>query len=208
MRHAFKSDMVCSRATHCALRKPCGGLTMAKVEFVGIRNGKFIIRAGEAVIIGGVRESSPLYHIFAEHVVTIDLLDSGRESLESFELSGGLKASVKVSEHLKKAGWTTAITGGIATVGLLIATPFYPPAACFLEKTVKITLVGIGIGVVAGTAEKLLSRVKYVRISVKTKAAENLSPIYSDIADLSFIARMPEKEYRAFLARMQPEDDD
>ena len=180
---------------------------METVECVGIRNGRFVIRANEAVLIGGIAEGPPLFHISPEHTLNIELLDCGRKSLQVFELTGPRKQAVKVCKQLKKAGWITAATGLISTVGLLIATPFYPPAACFLNKTIKMTFVGAGIGLGSQIAENILSRVKYVRISVTTKSGEDLPAYASELADLQFIARMPEREYQAFLARMQTDDD-
>ena len=180
---------------------------METVECVGIRNGRFVIRANEAVLIGGITEGPPLFHISTEHILKIELLDRGRKSLQVFELTGPRKQAVKVCRHLKRAGWIMAATGAIGTVGLLIATPFYPPAACFVNKTIKMTLVGAGIGIGSHIAGNILSRVKYVKISVKTKSGKDLPAYASELADLQFITRMPEQEYQAFLARMQTDDD-
>ena len=180
---------------------------METVECVGMRNGRFVIRGNETVLIGGIPEGPPLFHVDTEHILKIELLDGGRKSLQVFELSGPRKHAVKVCKHLKKAGWITAATGAIGTVGLLIATPFYPPAACFVNKTIKMTIMGAGIGIGAQIAGTLLSRVKYVRISVKTKSGKDLPAYASEIADLQFITRMPEREYKAFLARMEANED-
>ena len=180
---------------------------METVECVGMRNGEFVIRANEAVLIGGIPEGPPLFHVDTEHILKIELLDRGRKSLHVFELSGSRKHAVKVCRHLKKSGWITGVTGAISTVGLLIASSFFPPAVCFVNKTIKMTFIGAGVGIGSQIAETMLSRVKYVRISVKTKSGKDLPAYAAEIADLKFITRMPEHEYQAFLARMETDED-